>query len=147
MAAPRPTSAQHWLGVVSRDHVRRGVALGIAQIGHGARAPLLRIAPGDGLVYYSPRETLASKRPLRAFTAIERVADGEPWQADEGEFHPWRRRVDYAMGAAEVAVADLDGRLELTARPSWGYLLRRGLVPLGAADFAVIAAAMGAVGI
>jgi EVE domain len=127
--------------------VRRGVALGTAQIGHGARAPLLRMAPGDGLVYYSPRETLGSDRPLRAFTAIGRVADGEVWRADEGEFRPWRRRVDYAADAAEVAVADLDGRLELTARPSWGYALRRGLVPLGAVDFAVIARAMGAVGV
>jgi EVE domain len=127
--------------------VRRGVALGIAQIGHGARAPLLRMAPGDGLVYYSPRQTLGSDHPLRAFTAIGRVMDGEVWQADEGEFHPWRRRVDYAADAAEVAVADLDGRLELTARPSWGYALRRGLVPLGAADFAVIARAMGAAGV
>jgi len=27
-----------WLGVVSRDHVLRGVALGIAQIGHGRRS-------------------------------------------------------------------------------------------------------------
>lgn len=147
MPAPRPTSAQHWLGVVSRDHVRRGVALGIAQIGHGKRGPLLRMAPGDGLIYYSPRETLGSNRPLRAFTAIGRVADGEVWQADEGEFHPWRRRVDYAADAAAVAVADLDGRLELTARPSWGSALRRGLVPLSAADFAVIAGAMGAAGV
>ena len=69
------------------------------------------------------------------------------WQADEGEFHPWRRRVNYAAHAAEVALADLEGRLELTARPSWGYALRRGLVPLGAADFALIAGAMGAVGV
>ena len=100
--------------------MRRGFALGIAQIGHGARAPLLRMAPGDGLVYYSPRETLGSDRPLRAFTALERVADGYVWQADEGEFRPWPRRVDYAADAAEVAMADLHGRVELTARPSWG---------------------------
>jgi hypothetical protein len=127
--------------------VRRGVELGIAQIGHGRRGPLLRMAPGDGLVYYSPRETLGSNRPLRAFTAIGRVADGEVWQADEGEFQPWRRRVDYVADTADVAVADLDGRLELTARPSWGHALRRGLVPLSAADFAVIGGAMGAVGV
>jgi hypothetical protein len=147
MPPSRPTSAQHWLGVVSRDHVRRGVALGIAQIGHGKRAPLLRMAPGDGLVYYSPRETLGSHRPLRVFTAIGRVADDEVWQGDEGDFHPWRRRVDYAADAAEVAVADLDGRLELTARASWGHALRRGLVPLSAADFTAIAGAMRAAGL
>ena len=127
--------------------MRRGVRLGIAQIGHGKRGPLLRMAPGDGLVYYSPRETLGSNRPLRAFTAIGRVADGEVWQADEGEFGPGGAAFDYAADAAEVAVADLDGRLELTARPSWGHALRRGLVPLSGADFAAIAGAMGAVGV
>ncbi len=136
----------HWLGVVSRDHVLRGVSLGICQIGHGTRAPLLRMAPGDGLVYYSPRESLGTDRPLRAFTAIGRVADAEVWQADEGDFRPWRRRVDYAAGASEVPVSDLSDRLELTSQPNWGYALRRGLVPLSAGDFAVIAEAMGTPG-
>ena len=142
-----PGRPNHWLGVVSRDHVLRGVSLGICQIGHGKRAPLLRMAPGDGLVYYSPRESLTSDRPLRAFAAVGRVAGEEVWQADEGDFRPWRRRVDYAPGAAEVPVADLSGRLELTSRPNWGYALRRGLVPLSATDFAAIAEAMGAAGI
>jgi len=51
----------HWLGAVSRDHVRRGVALGIAQIGHGKRAGLARMQPGDWLVHYSPRTSLGRR--------------------------------------------------------------------------------------
>jgi len=42
------TDRRYWLGVVSRDHVRRGVMLGIAQIGHGKKAGLVRMCPGDG---------------------------------------------------------------------------------------------------
>ena len=139
-----PDAPKHWLGVVSRDHVLRGVGLGICQIGHGKRAPLVRMAPGDGLVYYSPRESLASERPLRAFTAIGRVADEEVWQADEGDFRPWRRRVAYRARRARGARARPRRAPGAHRGIRSGYALRRGLVPLSAADFAVIAGAMGA---
>jgi hypothetical protein len=132
-----------WLGVVSRDHVRRGVALGIAQIGHGKKAGLSRMRAGDGLVYYSPRAEFGATRALRAFTAIGRIADDELWQADEGEFTPWRRRVTYDLGAAEVPVERLQPELELTRGPNWGYQLRRGLVRLDDDDFERIGRAMG----
>lgn len=132
-----------WLGVASADHVARGVGLGIGQIGHGARPGLARMRPGDVLVYYSPRETLDGA-PLRAFTAIGRVVDDEVWQADEGEFRPWRRRVAYESGARPVALASVRADLELTSGPDWGYRLRRGLVELGDHDATVMAAAMGA---
>ena len=59
-----------WLGVVCRDHVRRGTTLGIAQLGHGKRDGLARLAAGDWLVYYSPRTSLRGGEPLQAFTAI-----------------------------------------------------------------------------
>lgn len=137
------TAPAFWLGVVSRDHVRRGVALGVAQIGHGKRAGLQRMAAGDRLVYYSPRESLGDGPPLRAFTAIGRVADDEVWQADEGDFRPWRRRVIYDTAAVEAPIRPLVGVLELTRGPSWGIRLRRGLVEITAADFALIAEVMG----
>jgi hypothetical protein len=140
------TVTRCWLGVVSRDHVLRGVELGIAQINHGNRAALGRMGEGDGLVYYSPRATFPKGEPLKAFTALGRVADGEVWQADEGDFKPWRRRVDYEPGVVEVPIAELSGGLDLAASPNWGYQLRRGLVELSAADFALIRSAMTAGG-
>ncbi len=117
--------------------------LGIAQIGHGRMAGLSRMRAGDGLVYYSPRVEMDSTRPLRAFTAIGRIADNEVWQADEGDFTPWRRRVEWDAGATEVALVQLQADLELTQGPNWGYPLRRGLVELSGHDFKRIALAMG----
>ncbi len=131
-----------WLGVASRDHVRRGVELGIAQIGHGRRAGLARMHPQDWIVYYSPRATLGDKEPLQAFTAIGQIVDDEIWQADEGDFRPWRRRVDYLAGAVETSVRPLTATLELTRRPNWGYQLRRSLVELSPEDLAAIRQAM-----
>jgi hypothetical protein len=130
-----------WLGVVSADHIGRGVELGIAQVGHGKRSGLARMRPGDHLVYYSPRDTLGGV-PLQAFTAIGRVADDEVWQADEGDFSPWRRRVAYQTSARTVPLASVRHRLELTSGRHWGHQFRRGLVPLSDRDAEVLAAAM-----
>jgi len=131
-----------WLGVVSADHVRRGVGLGIAQLGHGRNSGLTRMRTGDVLIYYSPRDTIGGA-PLRSLTAIGRVVDDEVWQAEDGEFHPWRRRVDYDTGAVPVPIDELRAHLQLTSTPNWGYQLRRGLVELSERDVEVIASAMG----
>lgn len=131
--------------------MRHGVEQGIAQVNHGSRAGILRLSPGDGLVYYSPKDVYPEGAALRAFTAIGRVADGEPWQAApvtmlaRGEVRPWRRRVEYLDGVGEVPIAPLLPVLDLTRdTPNWGWLMRRGLLELSASDFAVIAHEMGA---
>lgn len=130
-----------WLGVVSAEHVRRGVALGIAQIGHGGRAGLARLQVGDTLIYYSPVERLREKTPLQQFTALGTIADDELWQADDGGFKPFRRRVNYIQ-ATPVGLEEVRTRLHLTAQQNWGYQLRCGIVPLDERDVAVLRAAM-----
>jgi EVE domain len=131
-----------WLGVVSAAHVRRGVASGFAQIDHGKRAGLARMASGDTLVYYWPVVNLGDTEPLRRFTAIGTIAEGPIWQADEGDFKPYRRSVGYDTTARPVPLAELLDRLHLTSQPNWGYQLRRGLVPPDDHDIDVIREAM-----
>jgi hypothetical protein len=53
-----------WIGVVSHSHVLRGVTGGFAQMNHGKQAPLKRMKAGDGLIYYSPRESYPDGAPL-----------------------------------------------------------------------------------
>ncbi len=130
-----------WLGVVSAEHVRRGVSLGIAQIGHGKRAGLARMHEGDTLVYYSPVEQLGDSSPLRQFTAIGTIADDVIWQADENGFMPFRRKVRYE-NADPVCLDGVKELLTLTSTPNWGYQLRRGLIALDPDDVAVLRAAM-----
>ncbi|MEV6134484.1 EVE domain-containing protein [Nocardia sp. NPDC051990] len=136
---------KYWLGVVSLEHVRRGVELGIAQVNHGKRTPLERMRPGDGFLYYSPRAGMRSGAPIRSFTAIGTIDDRPVWQADPqdgGCFQPWRRAVHYRTDAREIPIDDLRDQLDLTNMSNWGMVLRRGLVELTAHDFAVIAQAM-----
>lgn len=96
---------------------------------------------GDTLVFYSPVEHLGDKTPLQHFTAMGDIADDEIWQADEGNFMPFRRRVHYA-DTMPVELASVRGMLHLTAQANWGYQLRRGLVPLDDHDVNILRAAM-----
>lgn len=136
---------RYWLGVVQREHVLRGVALGIAQTNHGARAGVARMEPGDGFVYYSPKTSYPDGEPLKQFTAIGRIAPGDPWQADDGDFRPWRRKVDYDGTAVAAPIAPLLDVLDLTrGNSNWGFQLRRGHLEVTPHDFALIAREMGA---
>ena len=136
---------RYWLGVVQRAHVLLGVEQGIAQTNHGARAGVARMEPGDGFVYYSPKTSYPDGDPLREFTAIGRVAPGEAWQADQGEFRPWRRKVDYDGSAHPAPIGPLLDVLDLTrGNRNWGLVMRRGHVEMTEHDFRIIAAEMGA---
>jgi len=134
----------HWIAVASAEHVRRGRTAGFMQVNHGKAAPLRRVKPGDGIVYYSPSTVLGAKDGLQAFTALGTVRDGEPYQGDMGAgFTPFRRDVEWAK-ARETPIKPLLDRLEFTAgKSNWGYQLRFGLFPISAGDFALIAEAMG----
>ena len=134
----------HWIAVASAEHVRRGRQEGFMQVNHGKSAPLRRIKPGDGIVYYSPSTVLDMKDGLRAFTALGTVREGEPYQGDMGGgFTPFRRDVEWAK-ASEAPIKPLLDRLEFTAgKSNWGYQLRFGLFSISAGDFALIAEAMG----
>jgi hypothetical protein len=130
-----------WLGVVSQQHVQRGVAGGFAQVCHGKAPPLKRMKAGDWLVYYSPALEMGGA-PLRAFTALGQLEDDDVFSFDMGDgFVPFRRRVRY-IAAHEALLEPLKSELELCASARWGMALRRGHLPLSPADFARIAHAM-----
>ena len=137
--------SRNWVAVASAEHVRLGRSRGFMQVCHGKAAPLKRIQPGDGVVYYSPTNVFRGNDGLKSFTAIGVVRDGSPYKADMGGgFTPFRRDVDW-RAAEEVPIKPLVGRLEFTtAKRNWGFQLRFGLFEICASDMAIIADAMGA---
>jgi len=135
---------KYWIAVASAEHVRRGGAGGFMQVNHGKAAPLRRISPGDGVAYYSPTITFGGKDKLQAFTLIGRVKPGEIYQGEMGDWVAHRRDVDWAT-AKDAPIAPLLETLDFTrGQRNWGYKLRFGLFEISAADFEVIAKAMGA---
>ena len=126
---------KYWLGVVSKEHVSRGVSGGFAQVCHGKKGPLARMKKNDWLIYYSPGNRMG-KSDLKAFTAIGKVADEDVFQFKMSpDFVPYRRRVDYLLNIQDASLDELKPVLELCEGPSWGYQLRRGLIEITKSDF------------
>ena len=136
-----------WVNTISRDHVRLGVAGGFTQAGHGKDSGLRRLSAGDRLVFYSPKTSLRDGKPLRAFTAIGRVADDELYQVEMAPgFTPWRRNVEFDE-CVEAPIAPLIDQLSfIKNKQRWGYAFRLGLFEIPLSDFELIRAAMTADG-
>jgi hypothetical protein len=128
--------ARFWIAVASAQHVRRGRAQGFMQVCHGKRSPLARVSSGDGVVYYSPTETLGSKIKCQSFTALGFVSKRAAYQVDLGDgLAPFRRDVDW-LPIHETPIASLLPMLSFSAgKRNWGYALRFGLLEITPADF------------
>ena len=118
----------YWINTVSADHVQRGVAGGFTQANHGKPDMLRRMSRGDWIIFYSPKTVYPDGAPLQAFTAIGRVADDEPYQADVSpDVQPWRRNVDF-LDCVETPIRPLIDHLHFIEDTSrWGYKFRFGV--------------------
>jgi hypothetical protein len=139
----RAGQIRYWVNTVSREHVLVGAKGGFTQADHGRQTRLKKLAKGDLLVFYSPRTEFQGGDPLRAFTAIGRIADEEPYQVEMTPgFRPWRRRMRFLQGK-EAPIEPLIETLDfIPDKKSWGFPFRRGLFEVGRADFLRIAKAM-----
>lgn len=102
-----------------------------------------RLSEDDGVVYYSPRESMNAGASIRAFTAIGRIKAGDAYRADQSDcFRPWRRDVAY-LPAKDALIAPLLDRLSFSAHnANWGWLMRKGFFEITQDDFGVISNAM-----
>ena len=121
---------RYWVNTVSLEDVQHGVA--------AQEARLKRIAKGDRVVFYSPRQKFREGAVVRQFTAIGEVADDAPHQREEG----WRRRVSFQPVIAAAIEPLIESLGFIRDKKQWGFVFRRGLFEIAEADFATIAAAM-----
>jgi predicted RNA-binding protein len=136
--------SKYWIGVASREHVKRGEKEGIAQLCHGKGSPLKRMKPGDWIIYYSPAQFFSQEEPCRKFTAIGQIKDKEPYQFTmSDDFIHWRRDVAF-ISCQEVAIHQLLDKLSFIKNKSkWGYVFRFGMIEIPQEDFQIIARSMG----
>ena len=135
-----------WIAVASAEHARLGrdhAPIGFMQVGHGKRAPLERLAPGDRIAYYAPAAVYAGGDKLQSFVSIGVVLPGAAYPFDMGSgFVPWRRDVRYAA-AQEAPIAPLIESFDFVEDSKrWGYKFRFGLFEINAHDMRLIARAM-----
>lgn len=139
------TPPKNWIAVASADHVAIGRAAGVMQVGHGKRAPLARVRPGDRVLYYSPTQQFGQRDALQSFSAIGVVRDGVAYSVDMGNgFVPWRRDVDYIDAHPAAIRPLLDALAFAQPRTHWGAKFRYGFFAIGDDDLLVIGRAMGA---
>ena len=133
----------YWINTISYDHVLLGVKGGFTQAGHGKSSGLKKLSLGDYIVFYSPKTSLNNGEALQKFTAIGKIIDDEPYQAEMSpSFHPWRRNVKF-FSCEPVPIKPLIDKLEfITDKKKWGYPFRFGLFSIEQNDFEIIAEAM-----
>jgi len=138
------TARDHWIGVVSRSHVRLGIEGGFIQLSHGKKAPLQRFHAGDGLLIYSPKTAYPDGDALQAFTAIGRVTSGDIYQVEMSpDFKPYRVDVEFLPCREAPIRALIDELSFIKSKTHWGAAFRFGLLKVPAEDFGLIAEAMG----
>ena len=135
---------RYWIGVGPEDRVAQAVADRFVQLQYGRHAPLARMQPGDGLAFYSPRESDPDGAPRRAFTAIGRIDEGPVFEVPPPPPAPIHRRGASYLDASPAPIAPLIEHLSfIRNKAHWGAAFRFGVLRVPRDDFLTIAAAMG----
>ena len=136
---------RYWIAVIPSSRVELAVAGGFAMFAHGRHAAVKRVNPGDWLAYYSPRTILNGGDEVRAFTAIGKIANREPYEMEMAPGRVgWRRDIAYEKKARQADVYPLlDEFSFIKDRTHWGLAFHRSIFSVSRDDFALIATAMG----
>lgn len=137
------TVAKYWVLVASKDHVKNGIAEGIAQACHGKSSPLKRMKKDDFIIYYSGKQTLGKLDKCQEFTALGKVIDNEVFQFQVSEdFCPSRRNLEF-LQSEDISILPLINYLDfIQNKKSWGYPFRLGIFEINQHDFDLISSKM-----
>lgn len=140
---PGKRNTKYWVVVASKDHVKTGIAQGIAQACHGKASPLRRMRKDDFIIYYSGKKTLGKPGKCQQFTAIGKVMDDEIYQFQMSEdFCPSRRNIEF-LQSEDISILPLIDELEfIQNKTSWGYPFRFGFFEINQHDFDLISSQM-----
>jgi len=136
-------SERYWITVVSKDHIKRGVAGGFMQANHGKPGALKKLHVNDWVIFYSPTVTYEGEEKLQAFTAIGQVTGTDIYQHKMSEsFMPYRRNVIF-YPCKEVSFIPLIAQMDfIKNKKGWGYHFRFGFFEIGKTDFELIRSKM-----
>lgn len=134
---------KYWVIVASKDHVKTGIAEGIAQACHGKSSPLKRMKKGDFILYYSGKQTIGKPDKCQEFTALGKVIDDETYQVQVTEdFCPSRRNIVF-LQCEDTSILPLINDLQfIQNKKSWGYPFRFGFFEINKHDFDLVSTQM-----
>ena len=137
--------SNYYIVVASLDHVANAVSGNFIQANHGKQGPMDKLAEGDRIVCYCPRQKFGKKDVYQRFCAIGTVQPGEVYVGDmrSKDFHPYRRDVHYDQDTTHTDIHPLIDQLTFITNPQkWGFPFRRGFFPISEADFRLIEMSM-----
>jgi hypothetical protein len=134
---------KYWVIVASKDHVKTGIAEGIAQACHGKASPLKRMRKDDFVIYYSGKQTLGKPEKCQEFTAIGKVMDDEVYECQMlKDFCSSRRNIEF-LESEDISILPLIVDLDfIQNKTSWGYPFRFGFFEINQHDFDLICSQM-----
>lgn len=129
----------YWMIVASKDHVQAAKEGRFCQACHGRKWPLAKMSPGNGILFYSSKETFGSDKPCQAFTAIGYVEEAEIYQEKiNTDFAPFRRDIHF-LECKETKIHPLLEKLHFADDVrNWGYKLINGFLEIDEHDFELI---------
>lgn len=132
---------KYWIRVLSKDHVVAAMTGGFTQANHDKAATLHLLRKEDLIFFYSPGTLFRAGEILQAFTAVARVTDEAPYQAEPAA-SVWRRNAT-PLACEEAPIEPLIPHLDfIEDKANWGLSLPRGMFEIGDDDARRIAAAM-----
>lgn len=132
------------IGVVHRMQTEIAAREGFVAFGHGKRALVESLSPGDRVIYYAPKSDFEGD-PVQAFVAHATVTGQTARERDFGAWGTgWIRDASFDE-VAEVPVRPLLDQLDfLRGRGrNWGMAFRGGRFSIGESDYRLITGAMG----
>lgn len=134
---------KYWLVTASKDHVKNGIAQGIAQTCHGKAAPLKRMRKDDYVIYYSGLQTMGKPEKCQQFTALGKVLDDEIYQYQVSQdFCPSRRNINF-LDCNDISILPMINNLQfIQDKQRWGYPFRFGILEINKHDFDLISSQM-----
>ena len=131
---------KHWMAVISRDHAKIAAQAGFLQVSHGKAAPLRQTSAGDEVFIYCPRTGMGTGAVLKRVEYRCIIENDTVYQVEQAPgFMPFRKAVRFDTGFQGISIGAVRG-LELTAKPHWGMLVRRGFFELSAHDATLLRA-------
>ncbi|MFQ6547281.1 EVE domain-containing protein [Aestuariibius sp. 2305UL40-4] len=137
--------ARYFIGVAERAYVRAAVGEGVVLFSGGREAPVRNTAPGDKVIFYSPKDAHDGD-PLQAFTALGEITGNEvrlktDWPDHTG-FEAHVRDCAYE-DVQETPIQPLLEDLDfIEDSKNWGFYLQGGKREISAGDYQRIAGAM-----
>ncbi|WP_050806285.1 EVE domain-containing protein [Lentilactobacillus kisonensis] len=99
---------KYWIGVVPKEYVNIAVEGNFCQVCNGKKQFIDKLAPGDHLIYYSPKLTITTKEKYQKFIAAGTVVSADSFQVEMlPGFTPYRKRMTFETIKREVPLAEI----------------------------------------